>query len=315
MRSASWSARLNIHDLLRAGVVCERSRHARAARSRCAPSALLVLDVDGVLTDGSLLVRPARRSAQALPCARRPRHQAAAGRRRAGGRDLGPTVRRPSARAAANSASATCIQGVDDKTEALDEAAAQARRHRHAGGLRGRRHAGHAAVRARRLRRGVRDAHPLARRAAHRTTRCPAATARCAKSATGCWRRGGCAHADATHEDVVASAGLTWPGDRRSIAGAYFVGRGGARSTMRLGRGRRVAAPDPGYAARRRGGHRNRRRRAGAVPAQGASVDAPAARNAGVIDLEYLEMDYHPGAQAPFRAKARHRGTATKSGI
>ena len=65
---------LNVHDLLRAGV-CEPASVAPAMR---AAIRLLVLDVDGVLTDGRLYFGAARRGAQGLPRARRLRYRTAA---------------------------------------------------------------------------------------------------------------------------------------------------------------------------------------------------------------------------------------------
>ena len=58
-------------DLMAQASRTDRHRQ-RASRIR-----LMIFDVDGVLTDGSLLLHRRRRNDQDIQCARRPRHQAA----------------------------------------------------------------------------------------------------------------------------------------------------------------------------------------------------------------------------------------------
>lgn len=78
------------------------------------------------------------------------------------------------------------------------------------------------------------------------------------------------------------------------VAGAYYVGRAGRGDDEADAAA--VAAPDPGYAARDAviietgyDGRERYRLKARVIHQQ---------LDASVIDLEYLEMDYHPGAQS-----------------
>ena len=88
------------------------------------------------------------------------------------------------------------------------------------------------------------------------------------------------------------------------IAGAYFIGVAGRNDDASDAAA--ALLPDPGYAARDAvvtetgdDGRERYRLNAKVVRQQPES---------GVIDLEYLEMDYHPGAQAPLPGEARDTG-------
>jgi hypothetical protein len=84
------------------------------------------------------------------------------------------------------------------------------------------------------------------------------------------------------------------------IAGAYYIGRAGRGGKMPT---LRVTAPDPGYAARDAeiietgyDGRERYRLKAAVIRQQ---------LDASVIELEHLEMDYHPGSQTAVPARPR----------
>ena len=98
---------------------------------------LLVLDVDGVLTDGGLWFGPRGEALKRFHV----RDGHGIKLLRAAGVEVAVISGRRSAavaRAAGNWASTYVIQGVADKNQALDQTAAKAFADRHAGGLRGR---------------------------------------------------------------------------------------------------------------------------------------------------------------------------------
>ena len=104
-------------------IAATEDAHDRASRVK-----LMIFDVDGVFTDGSLLLHRRRRRHEVVQLARRPRRETAAIGRRANGHHHRAQLGHRRGAGEANWASRTCHQGVADKTIAFAELL---RAHRH----------------------------------------------------------------------------------------------------------------------------------------------------------------------------------------
>ena len=236
---ASWSARSTCTTCCAPAVdvTCRRSLRG-TPRSRIR---LLVLDVDGVLTDGRLYFGAARRGAQGLPRARRPRHRAAAARGHRGRRDLRPPLADGRARAAASSASATFTRAAQTSLPAFDAPAARAC------GSPGRSCAcvgddlpDLPLMRAVGARFAVADAHPRCAAPPRMSRPCPADAARCARSAI-------CCSPCAPLAQVRARDTGCWASFRSGAARRGPLLSGGRRDERRTRRRVEEAMPEPGY--------------------------------------------------------------------
>ena len=267
---------------------------------------MLVLDVDGVLTDGRLFYGARGESLKAFHV--RDGHGikqvAAAGITVAiiSGRKSAAVARR-----ARELGIRHVTQGAGDKLAALRKLAkARARGARSIAPASVTTHPMRRCCRRRDSRIAVADAHADALAAADLVTTRRGGHGAVREVCDWLLRRAGaCAH-----ETLVASAGLAW---RRSswCAGAYFIGRAGRSDDD--AETAAAKAPDPGYAARDakiiETGYDGRER---------YRLNARVIRQqieSGIIDLEHLEMDYHPGAQGKCRARRRLSATQhAKSG-